>query len=572
MLLKSADEKSHFVTQLQDILAHPSLARERKPFVEREIRALQSQIETQVQSSKAIDEFLETSEQVVVLHDLRLPCNGRTVTVDHLLINLALEVVVLSTQMYTAGLKISSRGDFEKIVAGRSSPTPNPLDDALRALEAVKEACRGISWPTRLGVQLLPEFRHAAIFHANSSIVRDSPTIYPNIQSVDEFLLEYVRVNASLKQGFMSLARGVSLKNLEQLAGRFVSLHRPIKDDMATRFGLKSGVTRSPGPLRPTRSTPVGAISTVTRSSSIRPAGSSGPAAARVVAPAPVPVSSTPAPNRPSGPRLPESVQPGPSTQSRSTGTTGATRTSLRKPVAPTRSQSQPAQTTKALSRAVAAGALAPRRGTEKRSHGPVVDVLDEGRTTAGPLRVPDQPESFRKDVSLHAELLRPRTEDSPARPATPRQFQSSQKRPGSTSLKAVPLKPAAVPAAATVVVPEPAPEVSSEPAFEAVTAENESPAVAAAYEPAPVEVPVEASAPAASPKPVAAASGALTEKPQGYYCKDCSAPVTPQMAKFCWQNKHRFGGRVYCGSCQETHPIPSFPRKEARPGRTSQW
>jgi hypothetical protein len=40
------------------------------------------------------------------------------------------------------------------------------------------------------------------------------------------------------------------------------------------------------------------------------------------------------------------------------------------------------------------------------------------------------------------------------------------------------------------------------------------------------------------------------------------------QIAKFCWQNKHRFSGRVYCSSCQEKHPAPSFPRREPRPVR----
>jgi hypothetical protein len=392
MLLKSADEKSHFVTQLQDILAHPALARERRPFVEKEIRALQAQIETQSQSGRAIDEFLEMSEQVVVLHDLRLPHNGRTVNVDHVLINLSLEVVVLSTQHFASGLKMTSKGEFEKIVAGRSSAIRNPLEDSVKALDAVKEACRSMSWPTRLGVQLLPEYRHWVLLHQNATIVRDVPTIFPNILSADEFLLEYVRSNASLKQGLVSLARGVSIKTLEQLATRLLNLHRPLKDDLSSRFGVKGVVGSS---IDAFRTKPRPAVPSSTSVSALRPA--------------------PPRPSRERAATLVSVVSPTASSPVRSTpvqapsariGTTSPRIPGPRKPVGVTRPVSAAPVANRSLDRAVAAGALAPRRPAEEKNP----SSRSEARATAPPLRVPDQPDSFRKDASLRAELLRPRS------------------------------------------------------------------------------------------------------------------------------------------------------------------
>ena len=36
------------------------------------------------------------------------------------------------------------------------------------------------------------------------------------------------------------------------------------------------------------------------------------------------------------------------------------------------------------------------------------------------------------------------------------------------------------------------------------------------------------------------------------YYCINCKKPITERVAKFCWDNKKRFGGKVYCFECQK--------------------
>jgi hypothetical protein len=58
--------------------------------------------------------------------------------------------------------------------------------------------------------------------------------------------------------------------------------------------------------------------------------------------------------------------------------------------------------------------------------------------------------------------------------------------------------------------------------------------------------------------KPIdAGAGGALpvtastsTEKAQ-YFCASCRNSIAPVVAKYCWNNKTRFGGKAYCRGCQ---------------------
>lgn len=49
-----------------------------------------------------------------------------------------------------------------------------------------------------------------------------------------------------------------------------------------------------------------------------------------------------------------------------------------------------------------------------------------------------------------------------------------------------------------------------------------------------------------------------VAEKKSKLVCTACGTAVTYSVAKFCWFNKPRFGGMVYCMDCQKTVPKPS--------------
>jgi hypothetical protein len=580
MLLKSADEKKHFVTQLQDILTHPSLARERKPFVEKEIRSLQSRIETETLSARAIDEYLESSEQVVVLHDLRLSHNGKTVQVDHVLINQTLEVAVLHTQLFTASLKVSAHGAFEKVVSGRTSAIASPLEEARKSLEAVKDAIRTVRWPSRLGLQPTPQFRAVVLLGAGSSITRSAPTSFPAIQSVDEFLLEYGRANGSLRHSLTALTRGVSVRVLEKAAQRLRALHRPFAMDVDTRFGL-----RVPRALRlPASGLPVSRerVALATADVPVRL-----PVVERAISPdveEPLPVTAVP-----TSAIAGSSPAPAPLLEAALDRAESVSRP-MRQALAPERLE--PAKALRAI-------APSPRPTSHPASRSANRPIDSKALRPAGPaarlgtseprkpvLRVPDQPESFRQDKSLHAELLRPRGTSEYTRAREQRREAQAVPAPQPAAADQV-----SVPEVqeATVVVPETVITQAAElavqllPGVETVVVQVAVTPVSTELEPEPEPaVATVAAVPPSPPTPPARPSAQpfgprtdRTERPtrpaapkpaQGYYCKDCTAEVTTQMAKFCWQNKVRFGGRVYCASCQEKHPIPSFPRREPRP------
>lgn len=49
-------------------------------------------------------------------------------------------------------------------------------------------------------------------------------------------------------------------------------------------------------------------------------------------------------------------------------------------------------------------------------------------------------------------------------------------------------------------------------------------------------------------------AQAAEKEKAPRYFCATCKRPVSEAVAKFCWGNRHRFSGKVFCMSHQKSH------------------
>ena len=69
-------------------------------------------------------------------------------------------------------------------------------------------------------------------------------------------------------------------------------------------------------------------------------------------------------------------------------------------------------------------------------------------------------------------------------------------------------------------------------------------------------QTPPPANIPKKQPAPPAAT--AKPTKPMRLFCADCKKTVSQNVADFCWNNKVRFHGRVYCFDCQRKYKAGS--------------
>jgi hypothetical protein len=238
VLLKSAGGQEELISELEGFLKHAT--GERKNQIEKELRIRRAGARAESEAAYFIDFDYRNSQNVVVIHDLRLEINGRVAQIDHLLINRLLGCFVLETKSFHSGLKITEDGDFlrwndaKKNFEGMASP----LLQNERHITVLRDAFAQINMPTRLGLRLVPSFNSFVLISANARIDRPKTFDTSQVIKTDSLIaaIEKHLDNANTFQVIGDLARMVSTETLQEIGKQLVALHRPAPSDVLARF------------------------------------------------------------------------------------------------------------------------------------------------------------------------------------------------------------------------------------------------------------------------------------------------------------------------------------------------
>jgi len=240
MLLKSADDKSKQIQQLEDLLIVAPTAK--KTLIEKELRNVKAGIKGEQEAAYLINFDLEKSQNTVVIHDLRLDIGGRVAQIDHLLIHRTLNIYVLETKHLHAGLKITEEGEFlswnafKKCFEGMSSP----FAQNERHISVLKEAMSKIDMPSKMGLRLSPAFHSYVLISPKSRIDRPKKFNTSRIIKVDMMVktLDSFIGNGGFIDTFAGMARFMSQEDLAMSGQTLVGMHRTATFDYAARFGI----------------------------------------------------------------------------------------------------------------------------------------------------------------------------------------------------------------------------------------------------------------------------------------------------------------------------------------------
>lgn len=264
VLLKSAAGQDEIIRELEGLLQQAT--GERKTQIEKELKFRRAGARAESEAAYFVDFDYRNSQNVVVIHDLRLEINGRVAQIDHLLINRLLGCFVLETKSFHSGLKITEDGeflrwnDYKKTFEGMGSP----LLQNERHIAVLRDAFSQIDMPTRLGIRLTPSYHSFVLVSANARI--DRPKKFDSSQVIKteslKAALEKHHDNASTLQVFGGLAKMVSIETLQEIGNKLVALHRPAPGDVLTRFRTTVPVQERQ-PVSAAISTPAPSPSTV---------------------------------------------------------------------------------------------------------------------------------------------------------------------------------------------------------------------------------------------------------------------------------------------------------------------
>lgn len=232
MLIKKPDDQSLNLARLEARAQGRDADAKR---AEVELRNRRAGIRGEEQAAYLIDFDFASSANWAVIHDLRLEHGGRVAQVDHLLINRWMDVYVLETKSFHAGVKITEEGEFLRYNSYRKTyeGMASPVEQNERHIQVLRDVMKSVDMPMRLGLRIQPSFQSLVLVSPSARIDRPRKFDASRVIKADQLKKAIWRdidsENALL--GMLKTAtKIVSGETVELVARQLAALHRPLQN------------------------------------------------------------------------------------------------------------------------------------------------------------------------------------------------------------------------------------------------------------------------------------------------------------------------------------------------------
>jgi hypothetical protein len=244
MIIKQADDKSHQIASLEALRARRDLTTDVRQRIEREIRNIQAGIKGEKEAAYEIDFHFGPSKNYVVIHDLRIECDGRVAQIDHLVFNRFLDMWVCETKSFSEGIAINEHGECSRFYNNKSYGMASPFEQNRKHIMVLESLFKSgaVALPKRMGITIKPKMHGVVLVSNQARISRPKAKIagVDTIIKSDQFRTMVEQSNEADSNSWQ-ITRLIGTETLENLARAIVAQHKPIEFDWAAKFGL-SGV------------------------------------------------------------------------------------------------------------------------------------------------------------------------------------------------------------------------------------------------------------------------------------------------------------------------------------------
>ena len=229
MILKSADDKSKRLALLEDLQRSPLLDFSQKKWLREELMRTKKGIQGERDSAHYLDSYFKDSENLVVLHDLRLVVDGDVAQIDHMVINRTLGMYLVETKNYSGNLVINDRGEYTVEYDDVRFGIPSPMEQSRRHARILGKLLERLEIVGR--TQKTPDFHHVLMLHPKATIQRPPAKLYDttNVIKADQFPTWHDKfVNSHAVGSVFKLALNMrSIETVREAAQKLVRQHRP---------------------------------------------------------------------------------------------------------------------------------------------------------------------------------------------------------------------------------------------------------------------------------------------------------------------------------------------------------
>jgi hypothetical protein len=252
MLMKQPDDRSPHLFELEQLKeAYPEHAGEIDPLILRLCL-----MDSQRMFAETVNLHLaEPLEDVVVLHDLRLPLGDEVVEIDHLLINRSLQITLVDSGFMGAeSVRVNRLGEVfirspesHEWVGVRAAF--QELFHKATQLERILDRER---WPKRLGMRLAHPVEVCVVLADEDEVIIENPTRWEDrVMKITDFIRHYekTKLKFTLTYGPLNVIQTglnrVNKATMEKAAKLIADLHEFEPANYSERLGLELDLSES---------------------------------------------------------------------------------------------------------------------------------------------------------------------------------------------------------------------------------------------------------------------------------------------------------------------------------------
>jgi hypothetical protein len=243
MLIKQPDDKTKDIECLKGLAARPEVSADVRKNIEQEIRYMQSGMKGEAEAAYEMGFHFGASKNWMLIHDLRIECEGRVAQIDHLILNRFMEIYVCESKRFSEGVAINEHGEFSAFYGGKPYGVPSPLEQNKRHITVLESAFKSglVTPPKRLGFNITPSLIGLVLVSKGARISRPKEKLdgLDCVIKCDQ-LKSRVDRDIDADNNPLNLARLIGQDTVEDFARRLAAIHKPVKFDWAARFGIST--------------------------------------------------------------------------------------------------------------------------------------------------------------------------------------------------------------------------------------------------------------------------------------------------------------------------------------------
>ncbi len=128
MIIKEADDKTAQIATLQTLQGRTDCPPETRKRIEQEIRNIKTGAKGEREAAYEMGFHYGASKNWMLIHDLRIECDGRVAQIDHIAINRVLDIWVCESKHFSEGIAINEHGECAAFYGSKPYGVPSPFE------------------------------------------------------------------------------------------------------------------------------------------------------------------------------------------------------------------------------------------------------------------------------------------------------------------------------------------------------------------------------------------------------------------------------------------------------------